>query len=255
METPTLSQKNVWGHLQDLQTWILWAVATWVLASVVVSFFSDSILAFLQAPIKGQTLFLHSPTDSLMFLFKIFGLGGLVISLPVQVWLLWRFVSPAFDRKEQQFGIFYILAICVLSLIGLGYGYYSLIPASLKFLLELSPKGTQLMLTAGEYVDFLMMLLVLIVLVFQTPILVFGLIRARIVEPESFAKHRKVVYFALVVGLCMVLPPDLVLLFMTVLPIILLYEASILLGKFSLKNSKNPSKAISEIIPTVSNSD
>lgn len=246
METPLLlTHKTVWEHLQDLQTWIIWSIAAWVLASVGVSFFGDFILAFLQAPIKGETLYLQSPTDSLMFLFKIFGLGGLVISLPVQIWLFWRFVSPAFDQKEQRFGIFYILAICVLSLVGLGYGYYSLIPASLKFLLELTPKGTKLMLTAGEYVDFLMMLLVLIVLVFQTPILVFGLIRSRIVAPESFIKHRKIVYFGLVVGLCMVLPPDLVLLFMTVLPIVLLYEASILLGKFSLKNSQ---KSLSETI-------
>lgn len=237
--TSNLVKKTIWEHLQDLQSWFIWSLSAWVISTVGVWIIGgDNILSFLMSPIQGETLYFQTPGDSLMFLFKIFGIGGLVISLPFQIWLLWRFISPALNRKEQGFGIFYILAVCILAMFGLGYGYYTLIPSSLKFLLEITPKGTKFMLTAVEYVDFLMTLLVLIILVFQTPILVFGLIRSKIAKPEVFIKYRKVVYFTLVVGLCMVLPPDLTLLFFTILPITLLYEASILLGKFSIRSKQ-----------------
>ena len=237
-----ITEKTIWEHVKDLRTYLMWAVGIWLLTSVGISFFGDQILDFVLRPMNGQDLFFNSPQGPMFFLFKVFGFGGLVVSLPIQIWLIWRFVAPAMDQKEQSFGIFYILAVCVLSLIGILYSYYSLVPVSLKFLLQIAPKGTRSMLTVGEYIDFLTMMLVIAVAIFQTPVLVFGLIRTRLVHPSAFVKHRKVVYFGVIVLLTAFLPPDLFALFMTAIPVILLYEASIFLGKFTLGKEERKEK-------------
>jgi len=237
-----ITEKTIWEHIKDLRTYLMWAVGIWLLTSVGISFFGDQILDFVLRPMNGQDLFFNSPQGPMFFLFKVFGFGGLVVSLPIQIWLIWRFVAPAMDQKEQSFGIFYILAVCVLSLIGILYSYYSLVPVSLKFLLQIAPKGTRSMLTVGEYIDFLTMMLVIAVAIFQTPVLVFGLIRTRLVHPSAFVKHRKVVYFGVIVLLTAFLPPDLFALFMTAIPVILLYEASIFLGKFTLGKEERKEK-------------
>lgn len=245
------SEKTIWEHIKEMRTYLVWAVGVWLLASIGISFFGDQILAFLLKPTEGNELYFNSPSGPMFFLFKIFGLGGLILSLPIQIWLFWKFVSPALSQKEQSFGIFYVLAVCILSIIGLGYSYYSLVPTSLKFLLEMTPKGTEVLLTAGEYIDFLTMMLVMAVLVFQTPVLVFGLIRTRLIHPNQFVKYRKVVYFSIIVLLMLFLPPDLFALFMTAIPVILLYEASVFFGKFTL--GKEIKKENSQNIDLISN--
>ena len=227
--------KTIWEHLMEFKNVILRLLFVWVVFTIGTTFFSDEINRIFTAPLEGQVISFLSPTDSFMYLIKIHLFFGFLTSLPVLLLILWQYLNSALETKEKKFFLFYIFSVLILSLGALFYGYFSIIPISLEFLLSISPEGTQVMLTSQEYTSFLISLLLLLILVFQTPILIFGLIRTGIIKPTTLTNNRKYLYFTLVVVLAMLTPPDVLSLFLTFIPISILLEASIWFASLGIK--------------------
>jgi sec-independent protein translocase protein TatC len=163
-------------------------------------------------------------------------LAGLVISLPVLMIFIWRYISPALLKNEKTFVARYVFSVFLFTTLGVVFGFYFLIPSTLHFLLDFTPKNTELLLTANEYMSFLFGLLILMVLVFQTPVVVYGLIRSGLVEKTFFTTRRKEFYFAILVLMAAFGSPDVLSWVISTVPVLVLFEAAIM---FASKKNKN----------------
>jgi sec-independent protein translocase protein TatC len=221
-----------WDHLNELKIVIIKTMLVWLFATCIAFGYNNQLVDIITKPIRDKGLVLHflSPTDSFFYVIKICSLAGLVVSLPILTIFLWQYLRPALEHHEKNFILKYIISIFLFTSFAIVFGFNFLIPSTLHFLLDFAPKNTELLLTANEYMNFLFGLLILMVLVFQTPIIVFGLIRSGLVEKKFFTSKRKEIYFAILVFMAAFGSPDVLSWGLSTLPVIILYEAAILLA-------------------------
>jgi sec-independent protein translocase protein TatC len=234
------TSSTFWDHLNELKVVTIKTMVVWLIATCIAFVYSNQLVEIITKPIRDRGLTLHflSPTDSFFYVIKICSLAGLVVTLPILTIILWQYVKSALLEHEKNFITQYILSIFVFTTLAIVFGFYFLIPSTLHFLLDFTPKNTELLLTANEYMNFLFGLLISMVLVFQTPIVVFGLIRSGLVPKSFFTSKRKEIYFAILVFMAAFGSPDVLSWGLSTLPVIILFEAAILLA-----NPKKPANS------------
>lgn len=177
----------------------------------------------------------HKVTDSIMFTVKLHFLTGFIIAFPLIILFIWQFVKPALRTKEKKFAGVYLWSIMVLGMLAILYGYVYLLPISLRALTGFKVAGITNSLTAYGYLDFLSGLLIALVVTFQIPLVIFTLIRTGLVPPTIFKEHRSKVYFALTLLMFVLVPGDIIVSALIILPVMLLYEAALILANIGLK--------------------
>jgi sec-independent protein translocase protein TatC len=224
-------------HLNELKTLAIKSFVVWLVGFAGAFVFNSQIVEIITKPVKDKGLLLHflSPTDSFFYVIKICGFTGLLVTLPVLSIFIWQYIQPALLQNEQNFITKYILSIFLFTTIAIVFGFYFLIPSTLHFLLEFTPKNTEILLTANEYMSFLFGLLMMMVLVFQTPIVVFGLIRTGLVEKQLFISKRKEIYFGILVFMAAFGSPDIITWIISAIPVIILFESALTLASKKTK--------------------
>jgi sec-independent protein translocase protein TatC len=157
--------------------------------------------------------------------------------MPFISYFIWEYIRPGLTKNEQGFVSKYVLAVLLFSTIGVVFAYIFLIPTTLEYLLDFMPGNTTLLLTAQNYIDFMYGLLMLMVMVFQTPVVVYGLIKSGLVPRNTFIKRRREVYVAIIVFMAIFGGQDIITLILTSGPVILLYEGALFLSQFPKKQS------------------
>lgn len=219
-------------HLNDLKRTLFHSVIIWIIASVGMFLFYEDLISFVSGPITSKGLKLHSlaPADSLLMVFKLCSLAGFLLSMPFISYFIWEFIKVGFTRSEQKIVSRYVFASMIFSTIGVVFAYIFLIPTTLGYLLDFIPGEIVLMLTTNEYLNFLYGILLIMMLVFQTPVIVFGLIKSGIVPKAKFKKIRREFYFGTIVFMAIFGGQDIISLAITTIPVIFMFEAAIFLA-------------------------
>jgi sec-independent protein translocase protein TatC len=150
-----------------------------------------------------------------------------VLALPVVLWQIWLFFAPAVDPAAERKALG--LAICAVALgaAGVAFGYWILLPRAVHFLTNYDNEHFRHLIRASSYYSFVVTVLVGIVLVFQTPLVVLGLVAVGVLSSQTLRKHRRMGYL-ITAAIALALPgPDPVTTFLELLPMWLLFEASI----------------------------
>jgi sec-independent protein translocase protein TatC len=158
---------------------------------------------------------------------------GFVVAFPYFIWEMWRFIKPALSGNEKNYSRGTVLAVSVLFLTGLLFGYYIISPMSINFLgnYQVSPDITN-QITLDSYINTVTMLSLSAGLVFELPMIVYFLSKIGLLTPEFMRKYRK---HAMVVNLilaALITPsPDITSQMLVAIPLFLLYEVSIYISK------------------------
>ena len=211
---------TVWEHVAELRRYVLLSVASVLVFGSLTHAYRNELMAVLLRPLsKDATLQFLSPLDPLLFILTLDLLGGVLLSLPVILWGLYRFISPALPRVSA-WHVFLVLLGCVaLGAAALAYGYLIAVPVTLAVLTGLTLPGTEAAFTAKGYLSFLGTVLFMLVLVFELPLVMVALARLGLLEPRLLARKRGYVYLGLLVGVAVVTPTtDLVSLALLLLP-------------------------------------
>ena len=232
--------KTVSEHLSELKNLMIKLFGVWFLATIGSSFFSQALIEIFTRPLGeiALTLNFFSPTESLFFVIKIVSISGLIISSPLIFWFLWKYLGKALEDKEKRFLFNYFFAALVLTIIALFYSYLYLIPTSLRFLTDFTPKNTSVILSANEYSSFILSMFLAITLVFQTPIIVMSLVKTNLVKIETFKAKRKEIYFTILVLTAAFGSADVFTWLFSSIPVFVLFEGSLILaGRTSIKSA------------------
>jgi sec-independent protein translocase protein TatC len=256
-------EKRWTEHLAEMRTRILWVFAFFILFLIVGFACAQPVIHWMKADIlsgaMGRNLDLHifSPGETLSIFMQFAFVVSLVLTSPVALYQAWRFVQPGLTKQEQRVTLRYIPFSVLLLIGGLFFGYFLIFPFVIQFLTMLTASlGATETYGMYEFFRFLFRIVVPIGLLFELPVLILFLTRLRIINPDLLKRGRKFAYLAMVILAAMITPPDFISNILVAIPLIGLYEASLLLSMRTYRKMKAEEEAyersweVRERVPT-----
>ncbi|KGR78311.1 twin-arginine translocase subunit TatC [Ureibacillus manganicus] len=189
---------------------------------------------------RGHSLVILGPLEVIKSYTSISITLSLGLSLPFICNFLWQFAKPGLYEKEQKFIGLYSPIMLLLFLFGLAFGYFVVNPMSYQFLISLGEMNFDIMITATDYINFLIMTTVPIGLLFELPIVALFLSSIGILTSNSMKNVRKWSYISMAVVSALITPPDFISQLLILFPMIGLYEISIyIVRKVEVKRASN----------------
>jgi sec-independent protein translocase protein TatC len=202
-----------------------------LLGAVVSFYFIDLIIEFLIKPTEGlkNAMDLQVLKVQGMFMIKwgIALLGGVVVSVPVLTYQLWKFIAPGLYIDEKKYIIPLILFTFLSFISGLVFAYMIVIPFSLSFFTSVGLEGIENNFSINYYFNFITWLMLGSGLIFELPVVVFILSIIGLLTPAFMRHYRRYAIVLILVISAFITPPDPVSLVLMSIPLLLLYEISI----------------------------
>jgi sec-independent protein translocase protein TatC len=228
-------------HLIELRRRILYAVLAFIILFIPCAYFSKDVYAFLAAPladILAQQMHGHfiytDPTEAFFTYMRVSFWTAFCLAFPVIASQIWLFVAPGLYKNERGAFLPYLVASPILFIIGGAVAYYGMFPLALRYFagfqdlggsgglaLELQPK-------VSEYLTFVMRLFFAFGLTFQMPVLLTLMARVGLITSATLAKQRRYAIVINVIIAAVLAPPDAFSMILLAVPLIGLYEISIL---------------------------
>src|SRR3954451_2069492 len=219
-------------HLDELRTRIVISIVAFSVAFALCYWQNDRLLDIANAPLPGdRTPITFGVAEPFTTTVTITAYAALVISLPVILYQAYAFVLPALTTREKRVIVPFLLGVPVLFVAGVVFGYFVVLPAATKFLLNFNDTQFNIQIRAKDYYSFFTLTLAVMGLIFQLPIGILAVTRLGIVTPQQLTENRRYAYLVLLI-VAMLLPgTDPVTMLIEAVPLILLYELSVILAK------------------------
>ncbi len=236
-------------HLDELRTRIVIAVFAFVAALIACFWQNHLLLKIINDPLNGRTPITLSPTEPFTTTITVSAYAAILIALPIVLYELYAFILPAFSPTEKKVAVPLLLMVPFLFIAGAVFAYFVIVPAALKFLLHFNEDQFQTEIRAKDYYSFVLLTLISAGAVFQVPVGVLGMTRLGIVTPRQLKKNRRYAYLGCAVVAAALPGVDPVSMLIEMVPLLALYELSILLSVFfgrSSAETADPSLASAE---------
>lgn len=170
---------------------------------------------------------------------------GFIISFPYILWEFWKFISPALYKNEKKHAKTFIFISSLLFFLGVAFGYFVLVPLSINFLTNTQISAiVENSIDINSYISLVKTTSLATGLIFELPIIIFFLAYLGLITDDFLKEYRKYAYVLILIIAAVVTPPDVISQVIVSIPMIILYEASILIAKIitkrRLKNENLP---------------
>jgi sec-independent protein translocase protein TatC len=221
-------------HLDELRARLFVILGAIAVGTLVAYIFHNHVLTWLNQPLppEHRKLAAFGVAEPFTVTITVSIYAGFVLALPVVLWQIWLFFAPAVDPKVERRVLGLAMASVALAAAGVAFGYWILLPRAVHFLTNYDNTHFIHLIRASSYYNFVVTVLIGIVIVFQTPLVVIGLVSVGVLSSRTLRKHRRMGYF-ITAAIALALPgPDPVTTFLELLPMWLLFEGSIWLAVF-----------------------
>lgn len=159
-------------------------------------------------------------------------IAGMIITIPYLLWEMWMFIKPALKRNESHQIKGFVFYTSFLFLLGVSFGYFVIAPLAIDFLTTYTTSDyVSNRIVLSSYVGSVSSVCLATGVVFELPVVIYFLSRMGIVGPDSLKKFRKHSIVGVFIVAAIITPPDVFSQFLVAIPMIILYEASILVAK------------------------
>jgi sec-independent protein translocase protein TatC len=220
-------------HLDELRARIVVSIAVFGVALALCFWQSDLLLQLASGPLPSEhdKLITFGITEPFTMTLTVSAYGAIILSLPIVLYQAYAFLLPAFSKQEQRKILPLLLLIPVLFIAGVAFGYFVVLPAATKFLLNFNDSQFNIQVRAKDYYSFFAQTLLACGVVFQVPVGVLAITRLGIVKVEQLTKNRRYAYLGCAVAAAALPGVDPVSMLLETAPLILLYEFSIVLAR------------------------
>ena len=256
-------EMSFWGHIGELRAHLIRSLIAIIVCALVVGFnvnwimdnvffgptrndfFTFRVLNHFSRELIGEDTFTlpgHFAVQqkklfqqfNVMIAVSIF--GGIVAAFPYLVWELWRFISPALHPKERKNSVWLINFVWILFLAGILCGYFLILPFAINFglLFKVSDSITQLF-DLSDYTTLFLQIVLGMGVIFLFPVIVYFLTLIGILTPKFMKTYRRHAIVLIMVVAAIITPADVLSMIMAAMPLLLLYEFSIIMSAYTSK--------------------
>ena len=219
-------------HLDELRSRIIVCGAVLLVACALCFWQNSLLLDLANGPLPGdQVPITFGVTEPFLTTVTLSIYGGLLLSMPIILYQAYAYVLPAFSPHERRTVLPFMLMVPFLFIGGVLFAYFVVLPAATSFLLNFNSEEFNIEVRAREYYSFFALTLVAVGVLFQIPVGVLAVTRLGIVTPETLARNRR--YAVLIIAVVAMLLPgtDPVTMVISMLPLILLFEFSLIIAR------------------------
>ena len=238
-------------HLRELQGRLFSTVAVFILAAAVAYPFFDHIANWLLAPLNDeQELVYLTPGGAFSFIIKVCAYVGLIATLPIIIYHIYRFVMPAVQTVRLRRVLGYTVASLVLALCGILFAYYVSLPAALYFLTGFDLHHINPMLTIDSYFSFIMTYMLAGAVLFQVPLLMLIVNSVTPLTPKKLMSAQKFIIVGSFIVAAVISPtPDALNQTLLASPVIIMYQFGIvMIWRMNARAKKRARQAADESI-------
>jgi sec-independent protein translocase protein TatC len=243
-------------HLNELRSRLIKCLIAVAVGFGVCYYFSEPIFRVMMRPLlkvlpEGNHLIYTGLPEAFFTYLKVGIWGGVILALPVIFHQLWGFVAPGLYRTEKRYLIPFVIFSTILFVTGGFFGYFIVFPFGFEFFLGFSDETIRAMPSVKEYFSLALKLLFGFGIIFELPLVMVFLGRMGIVNHRMLGRGRKFALVLVFVVAAILTPPDWVSQLLMAVPLIILYEISIILVRFTAKKraEKKAAMAGEEIVP------
>ncbi len=222
-------------HLEELRKRLFIAMGAWLVGAVIAFIYRSVLLDWLKAPLPAEiSLNYFRLVEPFAVSMQIAAFFGLVLASPLIIGQLWGFIAPGLYNEERRWAVPFIFFTVLAFSAGVLFSYYVILPPSVIILLSFLEGEATAVLTIGSYISTLLALMAIMGIMFELPILGFLLSRLGLIKSDFLTTYRR---HAIIIGvtLAAIITPtgDPFSLALVSMPLLLLYEATIFVVRFS----------------------
>ncbi len=237
-----LAEGTLMSHLVELRSRLFKVFGSVFAIFIILLPFAQKIFNFAAEPlisvVPGGQLIALSPVSPLTATIMLSFYIALFAAMPVVLYQAWAFVAPGLYKKEKRFAFPLLATSIVLFYAGLAFAYFVVFPLIFGFVSSFTPEKVEYQPDMAEYVSFIMMVVLVFGLAFETPVATVLTVWTGLTTPEKLGKARPYVFLgAFVVGMLLT-PPDVISQTLLAIPVYLLYELGILMSRIFKSGDK-----------------
>ena len=231
-----MSLMPVMQHLVVLRRYLFKIVGVILFLFFCLLPFRNSTYQLLSDPLRQQlpatsTMIATDVTATFMAPFKLNLFVALMLAMPFIIYQLWSFVRPALYEKERFLAVPLLFGSILLFYLGIAFAYFITLPSILHFFISVSPETVAPMTDINSYLSFCLKLFLVFGLTFEIPIITLILILIGAVSTQSLVEKRRFIVVGCFFIAMFVTPPDAISMIMLAVPMWMLFELGLLLGK------------------------
>ncbi len=228
------------SHLVELRNRLIRILAVLITGFFALVYFRNDIYAAISEPLRkllpaGSTMIATDVTAPFMAPFKLTFFVALFLGVPYILHQIWGFISPALYKHERRIAVPLLISSVLLFYLGVAFAFFITLPAILGFFTSVGPEGVALMTDINLYLDFVLKLFLVFGFTFEIPVAVFLLIWSGVVSSDSLIDKRRYVIVGCFFVAMFLTPPDALSMAMLAVPMWLLFEAGLFLGRIMEK--------------------
>ncbi len=224
------------SHLIELRTRLMWSVGVLLLIFLCIFPFYDTLFSIFSEPLRRVL-----PTGDLQAIkvagpflipMKLSLVAALFVAIPYILYQLWAFVAPGLYRHERKLVWPLMISSSLLFYLGAAFSYFLVLPLVYAFFAGVTPLGVVYQPDIGEYLDFVLKMLVVFGLAFQVPIATVLLVRTGVSTRDDLAAKRPYVIVGVFAVAMLLTPPDIVSQIFLAVPVWMLFELGLFLSRY-----------------------
>jgi sec-independent protein translocase protein TatC len=238
-------QPEIIGHLGELRKRLIYVIIWFFLTLCFGFYISPKVLMFIKSQPTAVNIVwnVFSLTDGMFIYMKCAFMCAVLLTLPLAFYHIWAFVKPGLTEKEAKGTLAFVPASFLLFLAGISFSYFVVFPAMVSFMAKVN-KNVGAVETYGidRYFSFMFNVIFPMGIAFEMPIIVIFLTKLGVLNPQRLKKSRKYAYMGLVIVGSSISPPDFVSHLSVTIPLILLFELSILFSGWYVRKRERSLK-------------
>ena len=222
------------GHLDELRARLIVSLAVFGVALALCFWQNHMLLDIARGPLPANhdRLLTFGVTEPFTTTLTISAYGAIILALPIVLFQLYAYVLPAFSDRERRVVTPLLFMIPLLFLAGVLFAYFVVMPAATKFLLNFNNDQFNVQVRARDYYSFFATTILAVAVIFQLPVGILAATRLGFVTPEQLSGNRRYAYLIIAIVAAALPGVDPVTMLVEMVPLLALYELSIVLARF-----------------------